>query len=110
MVWRASRVHPGCISVFGLGVCVCVCQGMVRGTCSCGCDASCCVQSVALAQHRRLTCRPRSRLSSPPAPCAVEDIDGTIAELEQRINHDSMSLNEEKRVMEQIKALKKSRA
>ncbi len=40
---------------------------------------------------------------------AVEDIDAHIAELEHRISHDSLSLNEEKKVLEQIKALKKSR-
>jgi hypothetical protein len=39
----------------------------------------------------------------------VEDIDTHIQELEHRIQHDSLSLNEEKRVLEQIKALKKSR-
>ena len=35
---------------------------------------------------------------------AVEDIDQHIAELEHRISHDSLSLNEEKRVMEQVGA------
>lgn len=39
----------------------------------------------------------------------MEDIDTHIAELEYRIQHDSLSLNEEKKVLEQIKALKKSR-
>lgn len=39
----------------------------------------------------------------------MEDIDAHIAELEHRISHDSLSLNEEKKVLEQIKALKKSR-
>ncbi|KAL4430001.1 hypothetical protein ABPG77_004371 [Micractinium sp. CCAP 211/92] len=39
----------------------------------------------------------------------VEEIDQHIAELEHRISHDSLSLNEEKKVLEQIKALKKSR-
>ena len=32
----------------------------------------------------------------------MEDIDQHIAELEHRISHDSLSLNEEKRVMEQV--------
>ncbi len=40
---------------------------------------------------------------------AVEDIDTHINELEHRLQHDSLSLNEEKKVMEQIKTLKKSR-
>ncbi len=40
---------------------------------------------------------------------AVEDIDAQIAELEHRINRASLSLNEEKKVLEQIKVLKKSR-
>jgi uncharacterized coiled-coil DUF342 family protein len=40
----------------------------------------------------------------------VEDIDVHVAELEHRISHDSLSLNEEKKVLEQIKALRKSRA
>ena len=39
----------------------------------------------------------------------MEDIDQNINELEYRIQHDSLSLNEEKKVLEQIKALKKSR-
>ena len=42
-------------------------------------------------------------------PAAVEDIDAHITELEHRIQHDSLTLNEEKKAMEQIKALKKSR-
>ena len=42
-------------------------------------------------------------------PAAVGDIDAHIAELEHRINHESLSLNEEKKVLEQVKALKKSR-
>lgn len=39
----------------------------------------------------------------------VEDIDKEVARLEARIAHESLELQEEKRIMEQIKALKKSR-
>lgn len=40
----------------------------------------------------------------------VEAIDERIAELEERVNHSSLSLNEEKRILEDIKKLKQSRA
>ena len=40
----------------------------------------------------------------------VEDIDKEISRLEARIAHEGLDLTEEKRVMEQIRALNKSRA
>ncbi len=40
----------------------------------------------------------------------MEAIDERIAELEERVNHSSLSLNEEKRILEDIKKLKQSRA
>lgn len=41
---------------------------------------------------------------------AVEQIDEAIARLEERVNHSTLSLNEEKRILEDIKKLKQSRA
>lgn len=52
---------------------------------------------------------PPTRPAAPRRLAAVEDIDAHIQELEHRISHDTLTLNEEKKVLEQIKALKKSR-
>ncbi len=41
---------------------------------------------------------------------AVEQIDEQIARLEERVNHSSLTLNEEKRCLEDIKKLKQSRS
>lgn len=41
---------------------------------------------------------------------SVEQIDEAIAQLEHRVQHSSLTLNEEKRVLEDIRALTKSRA
>ena len=40
----------------------------------------------------------------------VEQIDEAIAQLEHRVQHSSLTLNEEKKVLEDIRALTKSRA
>lgn len=63
--------------------------------------------SASLPCSSPCSCTLKPHICSPAA--AVEDIDAHIAELEHRISHDSLSLNEEKKVLEQIKALKKSR-
>lgn len=69
-------------------------------------------REALLVAHEAARTSERQPLSLPlpPPPHTVEDIDTHIAELEHRISHDSLSLNEEKRVLEQIKALRKSRA
>ena len=70
---------------------------------------SCIIPPLQL--HLPPACSPALLTTKPTThpPAAVEDIDAHIAELEHRISHDSLSLNEEKKVLEQIKALKKSR-
>lgn len=62
------------------------------------------VQEGSLAEGYSPACPPR------PACPAVDDIDKAIAKLEERVNHSTLTLNEEKRILDDIKKLKQSRA
>eukprot|EP00887_Chlorella_sp_A99_P001217 scaffold14.g1217.t1 len=74
-------------------------------------------QNINSMKRAFLACAPLTRTPRPLAAdssssmkfTSVEQIDARIAELEGEIAHSSLSLNEEKNLLEQIKQLKKTR-